>query len=180
MYRGLQAILLAAVLWQGLHVLEHSAQVYEAFVMCINPARGLAGEFLDREWMHFIFNAFVLSMMVAIFIGISRPSVAAARQWVYALFTAGMLLQSYHILEHSVKLRQYLTTGIEPAPGILGNYFNLVWLHFWINILVFLSILVGFFGLYAKLRSERPARSAGSRSTDLRSRGPVQGLNRLL
>ncbi len=157
MYRELRAILVAAVLLQGFHVLEHSAQVFEAFIMHQSPAHGLLGQLLDREWMHFVYNTVLLSMMVVLFVGMSRPHLAAASPFVYTFFLAGMLLQSYHVVEHSVKLRQYLTTGIEPAPGILGKLFDLVWLHFWINLLVYLPILAAFFGYYAKLGSPRPA-----------------------
>ena len=34
---------------------------------------------------------------------------------------AALAVQSYHVLEHTVKIIQHVSTGIDPAPGILGQ-----------------------------------------------------------
>ncbi|HVA85628.1 MAG TPA: hypothetical protein VNF73_04820 [Candidatus Saccharimonadales bacterium] len=46
---------------------------------------------------------------------------------------AALVSQSYHELEHVVKIAQRIQSGIDPAPGMLGNFFNLIWLHFTFN-----------------------------------------------
>jgi len=48
---------------------------------------------------------------------------------------AALVFQSYHELGHVVKIAQHMKiaqhtqSGIDLAPGILGNFFNLIWLH---------------------------------------------------
>ena len=58
----------------------------------------------------------------------------------------GLLIQMWHMTEHSVKLTQFLRTGMQGTPGILGNYFDPVLLHFCYNLIVYLPLVVVFFG----------------------------------
>jgi len=143
----LAVVFIGAVALQGFHMLEHVAQVGQAFVLGLPAAHGLLGRVLDREWVHFVYNSSVWALMVMLFVGFRhRCAVFRVRRHLYAIFLGGLLVQSYHVVEHSVKLIQYLGTGVEPAPGILGTVLNLVWLHFWINLVVYVPILVAFFG----------------------------------
>ena len=63
-----------------------------------------------------------------------------------AILLLGLLLQSYHQVEHSVKLAQFLQTHMQGTKGILGARFDLVLLHFILNLLVYLPLVGVFFG----------------------------------
>ena len=55
------------------------------------------------------------------------------------------VFQSYHVTEHFFKIAQFLQTGMNGTPGILGNVFNLVWLHFTYNTIEYLPVLAAYF-----------------------------------
>lgn len=142
-------ILFGAIAVQSFHMAEHVAQVIQKFVLGLSQAHGLLGEVLDREWLHFGYNSTLLLLLFMFFLGYGfhkRDSWFATHRPLLAVFTGALAIQSYHVLEHTVKLSQYLMTGVEPAPGILGGFFNLVWLHFFINLAVYLPMLLAFFG----------------------------------
>jgi hypothetical protein len=46
-----------------------------------------------------------------------------------------------------VKIIQHVSTGIDPAPGILGQIYDLIWLHFDFNVIVTVLMIGAFFGL---------------------------------
>lgn len=62
-------------------------------------------------------------------------------------------LQSYHVVEHSVKLAQFLTTGMQGTPGITGMHIGGVIFHALMNTAVFVPVVVVFScaGLHTKL-----------------------------
>jgi parallel beta-helix repeat protein len=137
-----------AALWlgigvQGFHMYEHVLQVYRVHFDGVPGRGGLAGPAADAEVVHFVYNAAVLAMLVVV-------AVARTRGWAPSgnarlgdrLMGGAVIVQSYHMTEHSAKLVQHVVTGAKVNPGFLGNYIDLVWLHFSIN----LTVYAGFVG----------------------------------
>jgi hypothetical protein len=140
----------AAAVVQIFHQLEHVAQVVQAHVLGWKTPHGLAGAAIDTEWVHIGFNSVLTIALAAILLGYGWSGVSswAKRSRVStATLLAGVALQGYHQVEHLVKIVQHTTLGTTPAPGILGNVFDLVWLHFWINLAVTVAVVVGLLGL---------------------------------
>jgi hypothetical protein len=143
------------------HEAEHVAQVVqkEAFPnRCPGDCRGALGFIFDVEWIHFSYNLSILVALagLAAAYGVWRPAWRRAHPWAVGALTAGVLIQSYHAVEHVAKLDQWFANGHHsPTPGILGqrlgppeaNAFSLIELHFLFNTTVFLLVLAGYFGL---------------------------------
>jgi hypothetical protein len=140
----------AAAVVQIFHQFEHVAQVVQAHVLGWKQPHGLAGAAIDSEWVHIGYNSVLTIALAAILLGYGRagvPSWARRSRACTATLLAGVGLQGYHQVEHLVKIVQHTTLGTTPAPGILGNAFDLVWLHFWINLAVTVAVVVGLLGL---------------------------------
>lgn len=136
------ALFLAAFVLQGLHEVEHVAQVYQRLWLGVGPqsARGILF-FLDVEWNHFLFNAGYFLLLAAIsFFLFFHPALAPIRNRGKAagLFAAGFLLQAYHVVEHTARMGQFFNTNCTPCPGILGWYIDIAYLHFIFNTLTWL------------------------------------------
>ncbi len=132
------------------HMLEHVVQVIQKFVLGSSRAHGLIGR-LDIEWVHFGFNTayFVLLLpLVWGWLAYRREIGLLGRRWtgLTVVCLGTLLIQSYHQVEHSVKLAQFLHTNMQGTLGILGSHFDLILLHFTINALVYLPLVILFFG----------------------------------
>ena len=125
--------------------MEHIAQVMQKFVLHITPAHGLIGQ-LDLEHVHFAFNLFYLSTLVAVMIGWFYHGSQVSKKWkafgIALAFT--VLVQSYHMAEHSVKLVQFIETMMQGTPGILGVHFDGVIFRAVMNAAAFLPVLIVF------------------------------------
>ncbi len=137
-----------AALWlgigvQGFHLFEHVLQTYRVHFDGVPGRGGLAGPGVDAEVVHFVYNAAVLAMLVVV-------ALARTRGWAPSgtaplgdrLMGAAVIVQTFHMTEHSAKLVQHILTGAKVNPGLLGNYVDLVWLHFVVN----LTVYAGFVG----------------------------------
>jgi hypothetical protein len=143
------------------HEAEHVSQLLqkEAFPnRCPGDCRGALGFIFDVEWIHFSYNVSILVAVagLAAAYGLWRSSWRRAHPWAVGALTAGIIIQSYHVVEHVAKLDQWFANGHHsPTPGILGqglsmpeaHAFSLVELHFLFNTTVFLLVLAGYFGL---------------------------------
>jgi len=143
------------------HEAEHVAQLLqkEAFPnRCPGDCRGALGFIFDLEWVHFAYNLSILVALAGLVAayGLWRSEWRRAHPWAVGALAAGILVQSYHGVEHVAKLDQWFANGHHsPTPGILGQglsrpeagVFSLVELHFLFNTTVFLLILAGYFGL---------------------------------
>lgn len=149
--RGTLSVDLATFFWiyvgvnviQGFHMLEHVAQVIQRYGLGHSPAHahGLLG-MLDLEWVHVFYNGALLLALYWLFL-IGKRHLRALGIVTYALFVTALWLQSYHMVEHLVKITQHLATGVQGTPGILGPFFvNPLWFHFWINLVVTMLTLV--------------------------------------
>lgn len=136
------AILLVGLVVQSFHMAEHWLQLYRVRVDGVPSRGGLAGQLVDVEWVHFVYNAAVLGGLAALVMLRRRGWVPAGRVgFGDRLLTAAIIVQGYHLVEHAFKVMQHVVTGAKVNPGLLGGRFDLVLLHFGINGAVYLAFL---------------------------------------
>ena len=139
---------------QAFHMVEHVAQVMQKFVFDITPAHGLIGQ-LDLEQVHFAFNLFYLTTLVIVMVGwlYYGSQICSKQKGLAAMLIGTVAVQSYHMVEHSIKLAQFIATGMQGTPGIAGMHFDAVIFHALMNMAVFVPIVVVFFcaGMHQKL-----------------------------
>lgn len=100
------------VVTQGGHFIEHSAQMSQMYILGIPAmeAHGLIGT-LDIEWVHFIWNSWVLIYGIfLLYYGRKNP-------WLWAL----LILALWHEAEHVYIIDCYLKTGMAGNPGLLAR-----------------------------------------------------------
>ena len=148
-------IFAAALALQLFHQLEHVVQVAQAKVFGIKPAHGILGSIVDLEWVHFVYNSGLYILLVIATVLLLRDRrIRPPVGWLW--LGAALAVQTYHVFEHVVKIAQHVTTGADPAPGILGFVIDLVWLHFSINLAVTVCMIGAFVGL-GMYKEFRPA-----------------------
>jgi hypothetical protein len=136
------------------HESEHFAQVAQKDLIgstCPNDCRGLLGFTFDVEWVHFAYNGSVLLALAAMWAWLRTWERRGAGAIV---LTATVLFQGYHFVEHTEKLAQWYRNGrVSPQPGLLGQHFSLVELHFVLNTAVTLGALIAYWelGLHRQL-----------------------------
>lgn len=150
---------LTAIVMVG-HEAEHVVQIYQKWSgsPCPFECRGLMGNVLDVEWVHWVYNISTFLTLVISWLGLKmwRPEVRLARPVPWWSLTIGIfVVQGYHVMEHSAKIGQWLINGHHsPTPGILGNLlppptpdsFSLIEMHFAINTIVFVMVAIGYLG----------------------------------
>lgn len=136
----------ATLVIQALHMVEHVAQVMQKFVFHIVPAHGLIGQ-LDLEQVHFAFNLLYLGTLIYVMLGWLNfgGQVCRNQKLCAAMLITTVAVQTYHVLEHSVKLAQFIASGMQGTPGIAGMHFDGVIFHALMNTAVFLPVVVVFF-----------------------------------
>ncbi len=140
---GAVAVLLAGFVVQSFHMVEHVVQVIQVYVQDAQVRRGLAGAAFDTEWVHFGYNLAVLLFLVwawrmtARLDPAWRPAAAG-----YGFVLSALVIQTYHLAEHVAKILQHVTSGLDPAPGLIGDQFGLVWFHFGINLAVYAGFVI--------------------------------------
>jgi hypothetical protein len=109
---GWLALFYVVTVWQVGHVFEHVAQMYQIHILHIPPpqAHGIFGA-LDIEWVHVIFNTFVLVSVVLLLRKYRQNS------WLWLT----LALAGWHQVEHTYILIKYLQTGAAGNPGLLAN-----------------------------------------------------------
>lgn len=139
-------IFLLTLALQAFHIVEHIAQVVQKFVLHSPQAHGLIGQ-LDLEQVHFVFNTLYLALLVYVLMRWLALKSELPTRW--GTYTTVLVLtvaaQSYHEVEHTVKLVQFLQTHVQGTPGILGRHFDGVIFHFIMNGLVFVPGVVVFY-----------------------------------
>ena len=140
--------LLGLLAYQAFHQLEHAIEAVQLRLLHHDHAHTLLGG-VDFEWLHFGANAVLLFGLAAVAVAYGPAARARWRRsrpvgWV-ALIVA-LAVQGGHVLDHTVRVVQYVTTGGEPA-GTLTRYLDPVWFHFGINLTVLVAMAVAFFGL---------------------------------
>lgn len=152
-----------ALTYQFFHVLEHIFIFYQHWWLGISRlgAHGVLF-FLDFEWSHFVFNLMYLIVLLAVFFGagLHRQLSIAKHSIVFSLFLAGLLLQGYHVFEHTIRIWQHIQTGCEPCigTGFLPKAFQWddIYLHTFYNTAVLvlpapIFFAFGFFKRFLKI-----------------------------
>ena len=135
----------ATVVIQTLHMVEHVAQVFQKFVLDYSYAHGLVGSF-DLEQVHFTFNLLYLGALIYVTLGWLNfgRRVCRHENMLGAMLIATVAVQGYHMVEHSARLIQFLNTGLQGTPGLLGANFDGVVFHAVMNTAVYLPAVVVF------------------------------------
>jgi hypothetical protein len=144
---GARLLFLEALVLQGVHEAEHVVQVVQRFGLGIRNGSGLLGSIFDVEPVHLLYNLAYLALLIAVWRALRRHRawIPCRPDLVIGLLGLTVGLESYHTIEHVVKMAQYLQTGLNGTPGILGAWFNVVWLHFYFNTIVYVPTVAAFF-----------------------------------
>lgn len=144
-FRYAAAVYLALIVVATAHFAEHILQIFQFYVWHVKPW-GLIGQVADREWLHVWYNLPFYLIMFSLYLAVRKKAPEAfphdKGMKTLAVF---LWIQGYHLLEHVVKIYQYVTTGIEPAPGILGSVVGLVPLHFFLVLVTYVLTVMVFF-----------------------------------
>ena len=134
-------LLLEALVVQGVHEVEHVVQVIQRSWLDIKNGSGVFGSLFDLEPVHLVYNAAFLGLLTLAYVGCRQAgAVPRRRDLVLGLLGLAVLAQSYHLVEHVVKMAQFLESGRNGTPGLLGHWLPVVWLHFGINSLIYLPV----------------------------------------
>jgi hypothetical protein len=140
---GWLAFFFILVVTQGAHFLEHVAQMVQIHLLGLSglQARGILG-MLDLEWVHFIWNSWVLLYAVLlVFLFRKNP-------WLWVL----LVISVWHEIEHVYIMSVFLHTGHVGAPGLLahggaiggGLPLSRPDLHFYYNLLEELVLIIAY------------------------------------
>ena len=147
---GWLAFFFILVVTQGAHVLEHVAQMVQIHLLGLSglQARGIFG-MLDLEWVHFIWNSWVLICAVLlVFLFRKNP-------WLWVL----LVISVWHEIEHVYIMSVFLRTGHPGAPGLLarggaiggGLPLSRPDLHFYYNLLEELVLIMAYLSQIQRL-----------------------------
>jgi hypothetical protein len=160
---GWLALFYVLVVSQGGHFLEHLAQMAQIHLMDrTGPgARGVFGQ-LDVEWVHFVWNTWVLAAVVVLGYRFRR------NPWLWAV----LLFATWHEIEHVYLLATYLDMGRPGGPGLLADGGRLFGglpltrpdLHFLYNLIETIPLLLAF-----ALELRRARAEDGAAGRDLRA-----------
>ena len=147
--QGVALLFAGALAYQAFHQVEHTIEAVQLNILGHAESRTLLAG-LDFEWVHLAFNGFLLWCLVAVYLG-AGPAVRArwrrgARAGWLGL-CAALAVQGYHVVEHLVRIVQYIASGGEYPPGTVTVVLDPVWFHFGINLAVLVAMATAFFGL---------------------------------
>jgi hypothetical protein len=144
----------AVIAIMAAHESEHVGQIIQKNGLensCPKDCRGVLGFLFDVEWVHALYNHSLLLFLIGLYAGyrLWRKEWRGENRNAWLALTAAIfVVQGYHAIEHAVKIDQWLARGHKsPQPGILGQHFSLIELHFVINTIVFAGVAIGYFGL---------------------------------
>ena len=155
---ALAVAFLGLLIIQGFHEAEQVVQVFQRFVLDIQNAKGLLGQYFDQEPLQFAYNILFFLLLVSVYAlsGAHRPQLWSRGTAAWWLLTVGILIQGYHAIEHIFKIWQFVEFGRDGTPGILGNALHLMWLHFALNTAAYLPVIVAYWigGFYRHLAAD--------------------------
>ena len=148
---------LLLVLYQSFHQLEHTIETVQLNILHHHEAHTLING-VDFEYVHFGANAVLLYGLFAVVIGAGRRArewLRAAHPWGWAAMVTALVVQTYHVFDHTVRLIEYVQSGGKTPEGTLTVWLNPVWFHFGINLVVLIGMYCAFFGMrmHRSLRS---------------------------
>lgn len=138
------------VCYQGFHHIEHTIETVQLQILHRQHAHTLLNG-IDFEWLHFGANALLLYGLVAVVIGAgpaARARWRSERRWGWAAMVGAVVVQSYHVVDHAVRLVEYVAAGGDTDPqGTLTRVVDPVWFHFAMNLIVLMGMVAAFAGL---------------------------------
>ncbi len=152
---------------QFFHQAEHVTQIYQFRILGLAPtsSRGFLW-FLDDEWNHFVFNGLYFTGLLLVFAVMIR---ALIRQHVQrnvanvGFIYAFLILEGWHMVEHTVRIVQHVQGLCDQCPGILDPLtgINRLYLHFFFNLFALLLPSVSFvwYGVTAELKRRFTSRT---------------------
>jgi hypothetical protein len=114
----------SVVVIQGIHVIEHVIQLAQVYLFGVadDDALGLLGYVLQfqgtEEWLHLAFNSSYLLALYALLLPMRRHVPGTIPLWAFGVFLAGVGLESWHVVEHSVIIANVIKNSGCPCPGI--------------------------------------------------------------
>jgi len=141
-FRNLLLFMLAAVVIQGFHTLEHVVQNVQVWVDNVPPPMscGLLGCELDFPWVHFVYNSAYFMGLVWLALWV-RP-LGQWNRWETGSILSAAAFQAYHTFEHTLQIQQSLTTGVVRPVGLIGLFGNNIVIHTLFNLVVWIPILM--------------------------------------
>jgi len=156
--RWVLPVVLAGLAVQTFHMLEHGLQVYRVHFDGVPSRGGIVGPTVEAEWIHFTYNVLVLGGLAAVAWARVRGWSGTARGRADGLLAGAVLVQGYHVIEHSLKVLQHVSTGAKVNPGIAGHWVDLVWFHFGVNLAVYVGFAAAMILLVPRVRIGRVLR----------------------
>jgi hypothetical protein len=144
---GVALLFLEMMILQGVHEMEHIIQVFQRTALGIAQGAGMLGSVFDIEPVHMIYNVGFLVLLGLVWQGCRRLPTAIPRRadLVMRMLRWSFVFQVWHSIEHVVKMWQYIETGLNGTPGILGYWIPVVYLHLGYNTLLYAPVVVAFF-----------------------------------
>lgn len=132
--RSLCTLFGIVLITQSAHMVEHFTIIYQYAILNLGKdgSHGLIGQF-DLESVHFFYD-FLFTLGFWLILRMMPEETRNYSRFWYQLFFVATIIQSYHFFEHILKYYQHLQTGMQGTPGFLGNFVNLEWLHFLLNL----------------------------------------------
>lgn len=166
-------VFMTAYILQSFHHVEHVAQVYQYWLLQL-PAEESHGIifFADLEWNHFLFNTSYELLLIIAAVGLLRAMIRAGQAHSFNLFIViyPLIVQGWHVVEHSVRIVRHVQLGCNPCGGILDTSFSvpLIPLHYWFDLtMLFLQgVVFLWFGFPSVLR-RRKQRSMAAAAADM-------------
>ncbi len=146
--RRLAAFEFAGLLaFQAFHQMEHTLEVVQKRLGNERVSPLLGG--VDFEWAHFTGNTLLFLGLVAVVAAYGGQGGGAWRSRsnvAWAVLMGGVIVQGLHVVEHIVRVSQYVATGRLPV-GLATQWVDPIWFHFSVNLVFLVALAVGFFGL---------------------------------
>lgn len=114
-------VLAGVVVVQGVHELEHVIQIIQRYHLGIANGNGLVGSIADIEPVRFAYNTVYLFLLgwAAKLLGLFTQPTRHGR-FVFALIASALFAQTWHEIEHVVKIIQYVTLGVDATGESSG------------------------------------------------------------
>ncbi|MGB0653774.1 MAG: hypothetical protein ACPGQL_11310 [Thermoplasmatota archaeon] len=175
---GLKVFAWGLILLQGFHVFEHNLQTVQKFAWNDPTPKGLLGDFVDFEWLHFGANAGLWFLLIVPMVAYAMLPQFWDRRvtpgWMSGLFISATMIQTYHFLEHVIRMQVWMSTGSIDPRGILGNRTDIVILHETLNTVVYLMALpLAIHTVRSKLNLPPAGTGGMPASTSERARAPA-------
>lgn len=114
---NLTTVMAFVIFTQLVHFSEHALQVFQLTALHVPgpQAKALFGQFFDTEWLHFTYNTYMLAMLL--FFLTALWACGPCRRWLLI----GLLVALVHEAEHVYLIHNYLLTGKQGLPGLVGK-----------------------------------------------------------